>query len=163
MWEKLLEPDGLVSKSVLAAASVPVASYVVPMWGAPLSSFGLAALGSFMSYAWNKPEDSRKMLVFKSISVTLFSVSLVVVMPDILGWDLRPESQPPLAFIVATFGRQIIMGLRKAAPIASEAIAGIFGNRGNYRSSEDYGDRPDDRDEIKPDGPRKTNEPPEGY
>lgn len=163
MWEKLLDPEGLVSKSALATVSVPVASYVVPMWGAPLSSFGLAALGAFMSYAWNKPEASRKMLLFKSISVTLFSVSLVVVMPDILGWDLQPESQPPLAFIVATFGRQIIVGLRKAAPIASEAIAGIFGNRGRYQASDDYGDHLEDRDDINSDRPRKTNEPPEGY
>lgn len=161
MLERLLDPDGVAYKSALAAASVPVANYVVPMWGAPLSAFGLAALGAFMSYAWNKPEASRKMLVFKSLSVTLFAVSLVVVMPDVLGWDLRPESQPPLAFIFATFGRQIIIGLRKAAPIASEAIAGIFGHR-EFRSRSDY-DLEDSSDKKPKNRPSNDDQPPEGY
>lgn len=162
MLERLLDPDGVAYKSALATASVPVANYVVPMWGAPLSAFGLAALGAFMSYAWNKPEASRKMLVFKSISVTLFAVSLVVVMPDVLGWDLRPESQPPMAFIFATFGRQIIIGLRKAAPIASEAIAGIFGNRG-FKARDDYNEYEDYSDPKPKNRPSNDDQPPEGY
>lgn len=174
MWNPMADPE-VVTKATLAAASVPAAHYVVPMWGVPLSAFGLAALGSILSYTWTPPEKSKRVFFFKLVSVTLFSVALVVVMPDILGWSLRPESQPPMAFIVATFGRWIIPALKKAAPAAANAVAGMFGNRGGYSGS-DYGppngmDYPEESEYQDPDYPHRrrkprtkpTDQPPEGY
>lgn len=178
MWNPMADPE-VVTKATLAAASVPAANYVVPMWGAPLSAFGLAALGSIFSYAWTPPEKSKRVFFFKLVSVTLFSVALVVVMPDILGWNLSPESQPPMAFIVATFGRWIIPALKKVAPTMANAVAGMFGNRGGYSGS-DYDsssgmDYPEESEYQDPDYPHRrkkprskstdkpTDQPPEGY
>lgn len=127
-----------VKMTAASALSVPVAGYVVPMWGTSLSSFGLAALGAIMSYAWDKPERDRRVLIFKTLSITLFSVALVVVLPGLAGWTLEPRAEPPLAFILALFGRHIIMGIRHAAPAIGRGIVGIFTKRDNY-SGYDYG------------------------
>lgn len=123
--------------AVGSAVAVPVAEYVVPMWGTTPASFVLAAIGAVMSYAWDKREDTGFGLVFKTMSVTLFSVACVVVLPDLGGWDLMEKSEPPLAFILALFGRHIIPALRKAVPTIARGIAGMFGGRNN--SGGDYG------------------------
>ncbi len=171
MFDKIGDPE-VTSKVAVAAASIPAASYVVPMWGgATLAAFGMAALGAFMSYAWTPPEKSRRMLIFKSMSVTLFSVALVVVMPDLMDIHIRPESQPPMAFIIATFGRSIMPALKKAAPAIASGIAAMFGRGasgydGGY-PNQDYDDEV--HDDLSEDLHRKkrkrnsTNEPPGGY
>lgn len=117
-------------KLVAIAAALPATAYIVPMWGTTPSSFVLAAIGSVMSYAWDKREDNGFGLVFKTMSVTLFSVACVVVLPDLAGWELRPASEPPLAFILALFGRHIIPALRNAAPSIARGIAGMFTRSG---------------------------------
>lgn len=127
------------------AAALPASEYVVPMWGASISAFGLAAIGSVMSYAWGKPEGTRALLFFKSLSVTLFSVALVVVGPDLFGWELKPESQPPLAFIIATFGRWLIPAMKRAVPAMAQGLATMFSKSvnswdepGQYREDARY-------------------------
>lgn len=165
MFDRLPDPD-TGAKLVTAAASVPLTQYVVPMWGAPISAFGLAALGAFMAYGWEEPERSKRVLIFKSLSVTCFSVAIVMVMPDVFGVQLSPEAQPPMAFIIATFGKSIILALRRASPIAARAIAGMFGARASgYDRYDRYDENEDDVQDESPNRKksRKTNEPPEGY
>lgn len=132
--------------AVGSAVVVPVSTYVVPMWGTTPASFVLAGIGAVMSYAWDKREDSGLGLVFKTLSVTLFSVACVVVLPDLGGWNLMEKSEPPLAFILALFGRHIIPALRKAVPTIARGIAGMFGprNGGDYGAGGDYQDFPTD-------------------
>ena len=126
-----------------APAAVAASNYIVPMWGTGPSSFVLAAIGAVMSYAWDKREDNGFGLIFKTMSVTCFSVACVVVLPDLAGWDLRPTSEPPLAFILALFGRHIIPALRRAAPSIAKGIAGMFSSRGGG-GYDDYQDFPKD-------------------
>lgn len=168
MWDRM-DPE-VASKVAIAAASIPTSAYVVPVWGATLGSFGLAALGSFMSYAWTPPEKSRGSLIFKSFSVTCFSVALVVVMPYFLDIHLPPEAQPAMAFIIATFGRSIMPALKKAAPTIAAGIAAAFGRGASgYNSGSSYEDQDDTlEDEDRPTrrknpGHKATNDPPEGY
>lgn len=133
----------MATKVVATAVVVPAAGYVVPMWGTSVSSFGLAAIGAVMSYAWDKPEADRRVLLFKTLSVTLFSVAAVVALPDLAGWELMPRTEPPLAFIIALFGRHIIPAIRQAAPAIGRAIAGMFSKRDNYSNYSNYGDHQD--------------------
>lgn len=147
-------------KVVAAAATIPATGYMVPMWGVSASTFGLAAIGAAMAYAWDAPEADRRVVIFKTVSVTLFAVACVVVLPDLAGWDLVPRSEPPLAFIIATFGRHIIPALRKAAPAIGQGIAGMFTKRDNYGG---FNDAPPPSRDYEDDPRRDDKNPPGGY
>jgi len=129
---------------VAVPATLPAAAYMVPMWGTTPSTFVLSGIGAGMSYAWDKREDNGFGLLFKAVSVTLFSVACVVVLPDLFGWELQQRAEPPLGFILALFGRHIIPALRHAAPNFARGIVNALSSRANSFNESDYRDFPDD-------------------
>ena len=141
------------------AATVPATAYIVPGWSTTPYTFVLAGIGAAMSYAWDpKREENGMGLVAKWLVVTLFSVALVVVLPDIAKWDLAPTSAPPLAFILALYGRRIMPALKNAIPMLGRGIASMFSSRGGGGGS--YMDEPP-MDDPRTDPARKgRDEPP---
>ena len=150
----------------IAAASFSAADYIVPMWGTGPYSFVLGAIGAAMSYGWElnqpskKPKDTGLVIVIKTAFVTLFAVSLVVVVPDLFNWNLMPKSEPPLTFIIALYGRHIYPALKEAIPNIVKGLGNALGNRsGGNGGYDDYRNFPEDPG---PPGRRERdqNEPP---
>lgn len=138
----------ILKTSAVIVASVPAANYIVPMWGIGPASFVLGGVGAVMSYVWEigekkgKVRDTALVLIVKSLLVTLFSVALVVVVPDLFDWDLLPRSEPPLTFIVALYGRHIYPALQNAIPNIVRGLGNALGSRsggegGSYYSPPD--------------------------
>lgn len=146
-----------VKTGAVAAASIPAANYVVPMWGTGPASFVLGAIGAAMSYGWDKKrEDTGLSLVVKSVLVTLFAVALVVVVPDLFNWNLMPRSEPPLTFIIALYGRHIYPALRSAIPNIVRGLGNALGTRSGGNGYDNYQDFPQD-----PGPPRRRERDPE--
>lgn len=123
-----------------AAASVPVSTYMIPAWGTTPYTFVLAGIGSVMSYGWDpKREPNAMSLVIKSTIVMFFSVALVVVLPDVANWDIKSTTQPPLAFILALYGRRIMSALKDGIPAMGRGIAGMLSSRNGGGYGGDYG------------------------
>lgn len=128
-----------------AAATVPASVYMVPGWSTTPYTFVLAGIGAAMSYAWDpKREENGMGLVARLVVVTLFSVALVVVLPDLAKWDLAPTSGPPLAFILALYGRRIMPALKSAIPAMGRGIAGMFSSRSGGAGYDEPFPPPDD-------------------
>lgn len=136
-------------KASAVAATVPVSTYVVPAWGTTPYVFVLAGIGSVMSYGWDpKREPNAMALVIRSTIVMLFSVALVVVLPDLAGWNLDPRSEPPLSFIIALYGRRIMAALKDGIPAMGRGIANMLSSRAG--GSMPYMDEPPMDDPRKP-------------
>lgn len=113
-----------------AAVSVPASAYVVPAFGTSPYVFVLAGIGSVMSYGWDPEREANGMaLLMKSTIVMLFSVALVVVLPDLADWNMDPRSEPPLAFILALYGRRIMSALKDGIPAMGRGIANMLSSR----------------------------------
>lgn len=131
-----------IATAVASPIVVAASEYLVPMWGTGPYTFFLAALGSAMSYVWDAREDHGILLIIKTVCLTLFCVALVVVLPDVVGLNLQPKTEPPLAFILSLYGRHIYAAFRHAAPNLGKAISKGLANafRGG-RSHDDYNDK----------------------
>ena len=139
-----------------AVVTVPAPTYMVPGWGTTPYTFILAGIGAAMSYAWDpKREENGIGLVGKWVVVTLFSVALVVVLPDLADWDLEPKSEPALAFLLALYGRRIMPALKNAIPAMGRGIANMLSSRGGGGGYGDYPPPPDD-----PSDPKQRNDSP---
>ena len=145
-----------VIKLAAVAASVPTSAYIVPAFGVGPYTLALAGIGAAMSYAWDpKREENGMGLIAKWFVVSLFSVALVVVLPDLADWQLDPRSEPPLAFIFSLYGRRIMPALKSAIPAMGRGIAGMFSSRGGGSTGYDEPFPP-------PNDPRRPKDNPDG-
>lgn len=125
-------------KLAAVAATVPTSAYIVPAFGVGPYTLALAGIGAAMSYGWDpKREENGMGLIAKWLVVSLFSVALVVVLPDLADWGLDPRSEPPLAFIFALYGRRIMPALKSAIPAMGRGIASMFSSRGGSNAGYD--------------------------
>lgn len=135
----------MIKATAATAAVVPASTYIIPMWGTTPAAFILAGIGAAMSYGWErKLEDTGIHLLVKATIVTLFSVALVVVVPDLANITLSERSEPSLAFIFALYGRQIIPALRSAVPTIGRGLAAMLSGKGRQPDYNEYQDFPTD-------------------
>lgn len=153
----------------VSIAALPISGYVISAWGTGPASFVLGAVGAAMSYGWEKHrEDTGLSLIVKVALVTMFSVALVVVVPDLFDWNLLPKSEPPLAFLIALYGRHIYPALRSALPNIVRGLGTALGTKSSGEGGSYY--QPPDQEfpqDPGPAGPRERDcngrdEPPTG-
>ena len=87
--------------AALASAGV-INDWSVPLFGVPLTVIGMAAAGAYLSYAYGKPESSRKKLYTMAIANTFLATVCVAVLPQWLGWEwTNSKIEAPLAGLFA--------------------------------------------------------------
>lgn len=99
-------------------------------FGVPLTALTMAALGAAMSFAYDNTKRSRAKLFVLAAVYTILGASLVSIVPDLFGWQLKPAAQPPLAFIFALFAQKIVPAMRNLVPALATAAANILSRSG---------------------------------
>lgn len=88
----------------------------VPLFGAPLTVIGMAFGGALASFAYGKPETSRKRLFLTVLANTYLGTIVVVILPAWLSWGwVDPVLAPPLAGAMS-------FALRFTVPVAIELV-----------------------------------------
>ena len=107
----------IAATSGAATTGALINNISTPMFGAPLTVIGMAALGVFVSFAWAKPEMSRPKLFAMSIGNTFVATLAVVLIPAWLGWSwVKPELQAPLAGGIGLAARFVVPVLIEQGP-----------------------------------------------
>jgi hypothetical protein len=107
-----------------ASTGAMINNISIPLFGAPLTVLGMAALGVFLSVTYAPPEVERKKLFMMSIAYTFLAALGVVLIPAWLGWGwVKPGLQAPLAGAVAFAARWVVPVMIEQTP---EFVRGWF-------------------------------------